>query len=100
MRINAITMNCCKIIFLLLLCFAVNKSFAQQKTDSLPDYMKQFRYFRLPGMPDSATYFQRLDSSMQRQRVRDSLQQRYDSLMRQRKTIPTRTSLAHTAIKN
>ncbi len=102
MPIKTIAMNgCCKMIGCLLFCFVVNKGFAQnQSKDSLPEYMKQFRYFKLPGMPDSATYFKRMDSSFRQQRLRDSLQQRYDSLMRQRRIIPTRTSLAYTAIKN
>ena len=102
MLIKTIAMNgCYKMIGCLLFCFVVNKGFAQnQSKDSLPEYMKQFRYFKLPGMPDSATYFKRMDSSMQRQRLRDSLQQRYDSLMRQRKVIPSRTSTAYNNINN
>ncbi|HEY2721509.1 MAG TPA: hypothetical protein VGI82_07280 [Chitinophagaceae bacterium] len=86
--------GCCKMIGCLLLCLVANKGFAQnQSKDSLPDYMKQFRYFRLSGQPDSATFFKRMDSSLQRQRMMDSLLRRYDSLMRQHKTIPTYTSL-------
>ncbi len=48
----------------------------QQSNDSLPEYMKHFRYYRLNGMPDSDTFYRQMDSLYQRKKVWDSLQQR------------------------
>jgi hypothetical protein len=51
-------MNCVKLIFLCLLSVTASTSFAQQPgKDSLPGYIKQARYFKLSGFPDSAVYF-------------------------------------------
>lgn len=78
----------------LLLLFAGNKSFAQQGKDSLPDYMKQynFRYYRLPGQPDSATFFKRMDSTIQQQQKFNEIKRKIDSLQ---KLTPQKNSLAY-----
>ncbi len=79
--------SCYKIIGCLFFCLVVNKSFSQkQANDSTPDYMKRFRYYRLPGQPDSATFFKRADSAQQFKKV-------VDSLRRKKATPPIRTIL-------
>lgn len=72
-----------KIICCLLL-FAANNTFAQQRKDSLPDYMKQFKMYKLPGIPDSAFNLNHWDSVKLWKKT-------YDSIIRQRiiNTPPT-----------
>lgn len=85
----------------LLLLFAGNKLFAQQNKDSLPDYMKQynFRYYREMGMPDSATFFKRMDSSLQQQQKFNEIKRKIDSLQKMidslQKLTPQKNSLAY-----
>jgi hypothetical protein len=62
----------------LLFLFAANKTFAQQSNDALPGY--DFRYYRLPGQPDSATFFKRMDSSLQQQKKFNELKRKIDSM--------------------
>ncbi len=81
-----------KIIFccLLLFAFTAHTTFAQQPhKDTAADNLKSyhFRYFRLPGQPDSATFFKRMDSLDQRKRVRDVLFKKYDSLRKLRNVL-------------
>jgi hypothetical protein len=60
----------------LLFVFATHAGFAQkQSNDSIPEYMKRFHYYRLPGTPDSATFYKRIDSVNRRKILWDSLQQ-------------------------
>lgn len=81
---------CCKMICCLLFCFAVGKTFAQKPgKDSMPDYMKRFKYYTLPGFPDSATFFKRADSAEQFKKV-------VDSLRRKKTTPPVHTILTYT----
>ncbi len=64
--------------FFFLLC-AASRSIAQQPKDSVPEYMKKFRYINMPGMPDSATFSRKVDSGLRMVRI-DSLMKKYDSL--------------------
>lgn len=86
--LHKITCSC------LLFLFASNKSFAQQTKDSLPDYMKQynFRYYQLPGQPDSATFFKKMDSTLQQQQKFNEIKRKIDSLQ---KLTPQKKSLAY-----
>jgi hypothetical protein len=91
---------CCKIICCLLFCFAAGKAFAQKPgKDSMPDYMKRFKYYTLPGFPDSATFEKRMDSAMQRKKIMDSLQRRIDSLQRKKAELQGRIILSYTEQK-
>lgn len=83
-----------------MLLFAANKTFAQQSKDAMPDYMNQFRYYQLPGMPDSATFFKQLDSLRQRKILMDSLQKRYDSMRIKQSITLTQNHLALNKRKN
>lgn len=60
-----------------MLLFAVNNAFAQQGKDSLPDYMKQFKMYKLPGIPDSAFNTKHWDSTRLWKKT-------YDSILQQR----------------
>lgn len=91
-----------KIIYCCLpLLLIISKGFGQkQGKDSLPDYFREFRYYRLPGMPDSATFSRQIDSFYKRQQLIDSLQKRRDSLIQeQKKNIPVKTILAYRPYK-
>lgn len=87
---------CCKILFFVLCCIAASNAHAQKQADkdSMPDYFtKCARYYRLPGQPDSATFFRRADSIEQAKKVMDSLR-------RKKATLPVRTILTYTEQKN
>jgi hypothetical protein len=83
---------CCLPLFLI-----IGKGFGQkQDKDSLPDYFREFRYYRLPGMPNSATFYRQIYSFYKRQQRIDSLHKRRDSLLQeQKKNIPAKTILAY-----
>jgi hypothetical protein len=85
-------MNCCgKILFCILCCITANSTLAQKQADkdSMPDYFKKYmRYYRLPGQPDSATFFNRADSADQSKKV-------LDSLRRKRAVPPIRTIITN-----
>jgi hypothetical protein len=84
-----------KIICCLFFCFANYKIFAQQHhKDSLPGY--NFRYYKLPGQPDSATYFKRMDSTMQQQKRFNELKRKIDSLQ---ELTPQKKYLTYNKIK-
>lgn len=91
-------MNRCKMLCCLLLLLATGKPFAQkQGKDSLADdNMKQyhFRYYQLPGQPDSATFFRRADSAYIQQQKRDERKRKIDSLQRLL-LLPPKKSLAY-----
>jgi hypothetical protein len=72
----------CKSLCCIALALACSAAHAQSK-DSVPDYMKQynFRYYQLPGQPDSETYFKNMDSIYHRKLL-------YDSLLKQRMITP------------
>lgn len=79
-----------KLILFFLIFFAVNHLSAQQQgKDSLPDYMKQFRMYKLPGIPDSAFNIQHWDSTKLWKKT-------YDSIMRQRSINIPRNHIAYT----
>lgn len=66
-----------KLIYCLLLLFAMNNAFAQQRKDSVPDYMKKFKMYKLPGMGDSAFNLKHWDSVKLWKKT-------YDSILQQR----------------
>ena len=66
-----------KIIYCLLLLFVVNNAFAQHGKDSVPDYIKQFKMYTLPGVPDSAFNLNHWDSTRLWKKT-------YDSILKQR----------------
>ena len=65
----------------LALALAYSAAHAQSKDPLPPEYMKQFRYYQLPGQPDSATFFKNMDSIYHRKLL-------YDSLLKQRMINP------------
>lgn len=61
-RLNNLTNM--KIILSISFVLSATAVFAQQQAkDSMPDYMKQFRMYKLPGIPDSAFNIQHWDST-------------------------------------
>lgn len=78
-----------KLSFFCLLCFAVNNSCAQQQDkDSLPDYMKKYKMYRIPGISDSAINLQHWDSTKLWKKA-------HDSIMRQRSINIPRNHVAY-----
>jgi hypothetical protein len=87
--------RCCKILFCIFCCIAASSTHAQKQADkdSMPDYFKKYaRYYRLPGQPDSATFFRRADSIEQSKKLMDSIR-------RKQATPPVRTILTYTEQK-
>jgi hypothetical protein len=85
-----------KYLFLLLF-FTGNKTFAQKAKDTLSDNLKEyhFRYYQLPGQPDSATFFKQQDSIYKQQQKLKQIQRKIDSL---KLLPPSQKNLAYNAV--